>query len=365
MNASFGEKFRAVLATGRVANLPTVWSNVLMAYLMAETLQNSGHSYYFNGVETFQLWMLGLIMLAGSLLYVGGCMLGDYRDIPFDTEHRPGRPIPSGVLSPSFVAISAITLLGLGLVVGAASFPVAIIYGFKVPWDALKSASGNDLQSLVQTDQLALLGVLVALIVVYALFHKRSRPLALVNMALCRTQLVIFAAAAALPAFFSTSSTTPTFHGQWIIAPVLITGAAVGIYTLLLASVAATESNQEKIKYSLFLKAAMFLLPLLAIALMLSLGFEPKQDSYPWGNSSLTAETSRPLFYTVLIIYCSWMLFAFRALPNDKPAFVSRALAGFSLLDASFAASYSVTVPLICLALFGLALLLQKIAPAT
>jgi len=353
---TLGEKFRAVLATGRMANLPTVWSNVLMAFFLADSTNISNLSYYVDDYGHFYYWLLGFTMVAASCLYVGACMLGDYRDIRFDREHRPGRPIPTGVLSPGFVALTAISLITLGLIAGAVATPAALVIAFEISYSNLKSASARDLQVLLQPDQLTLLGVLIVLIVVYALFHKKSRPLALINMALCRTQLVIYSSAMAIPVFFFSSGDI-SFHGSWVSAPLLIVGFSVGIYTLLLSSVAATESNKNKIKYSSYLKMAMLFLPLGAVTLILSAGSSE--------TSIVTTGTSRAFFFSALLIYSCWMLFAFRALPNDKPAFVSRALAGFCLLDACFASAYSVTIPLICILLFGLALLLQKIAPAT
>ena len=190
-------------------------------------------------------------------------------------------------------------------------------------------------------------------------------------MALCRTQLIIFAAATAIP--FSQGLGNYTFYYFFIIP-----ASAVGIYTLLLASVAATESNTDKIKFSRGLKAGMLLLPLIVIGIIFFIGpaklplygnFDPLLGggiptiSLP--ENAIPINVLRGYFIGTIVVYCGWMLHAFSSLPNDKPAFVSRALAGFCLLDACFAATYSLTVPLICLVCFGLSLLLQKIAPAT
>lgn len=327
-----------------------------MAFFLAVTLNLNGMGRYFEGSEDLRYWLLYFTLIAASCIYVGACMLGDYRDINFDRENRPGRPLPCGILSPGFVALSAISLITLGLLAGAVATPASIIIAFDVSFSSLSSASAKELQVLVQPDQLALLALLVTFVVVYALFHKKSKPLALVNMALCRYQLVMFSAVMAIP-FLIFTTTSISFHWLWMSTPLLIVACSVGIYTFLLSSVAATESNKKKIRYSRYLKIGMLFLPLAAVTLMLAAaGGE---------QTIVTTDTSRTFFFIALLIYSGWMLFAFRALPKDKPGFVSRALAGFCLLDACFAATYSMTVSLICILLFGLALLLQKIAPAT
>ncbi|BDS08660.1 hypothetical protein NT6N_37000 [Oceaniferula spumae] len=357
---TFGEKFRAVLATGRVANLPTVWSNVIVGFYLAVMLDLTGFgSLIAEYGPHFDHWLLFFVCIATSLLYVGGCMLGDYRDIRFDRENRPGRPLVTGLLSPSFIAVSAIALLTLGLLIGALANTAAVIIGFDVPVSVVKT----EYMTLLQPNQLSVLGLLVLFIVIYALFHKKSRAFALGNMALCRTQLVLFAAALGFPVF-NTTLLLPLF---WLCAPVIIVALSVGVYTLLLASVAATESNQDKIKFSRALKTGMFLLPLIAIGCIAvkDSSLFPLFNELALNSDAFSVTTLRGYFIGTVLIYGSWMIYAFSALPHDKPAFVSRALAGFCLLDACFAASYSVTIPLVCFVFFGLALLLQKIAPAT
>jgi len=374
---TFGEKFRALLATGRVANLPTVWSNVLVAFYLALSLDFSPLDFFPEYAQNFNYWLLFFGCLAGSCLYVGGCMLGDYRDIQFDRENRPSRPLVTGVLSPGVIAITAASLLFLGLLFGGLGSAAALTIAFELTFSAIKKAGKDDMMTLLQVTQLSLLGLLLIFIVIYALFHKKSRPFALLNMALCRTQLIIFAAAMAMPLFYSShlhgyAKAIDHFHFNWLYSPVLIPALAVGAYTLLLASVAATESNKDKIKFSRALKTSMFLLPLVAILAILvtdstalPLYGQTADSSLPKALPTPPLATLRWYFIGTVIIYCSWMIYSFSSLPADKPAFVSRALAGFCLLDACFAATYSVILPLVCFILFGLALLLQKLAPAT
>ena len=364
---SFGKKFLALLATGRVANLPTVWSNVIVAFILAATVIDNSTAYsLLQDTDHFGFWLLCFGCLASSCLYVGGCMLGDYRDIQFDRESRPSRPLITGLLSPGLVFITSVSLLMLGLTLGALGTAAALIIAFEVPLSVIKTFNREGIMTLLQVGQLSLIALLVIFIVIYALFHKKSRPLALLNMALCRTQLVIFSAAFAMPAFgFGYNSSY--FNLKWICSPVMVIASSVGIYTLLLASVAATESNKDKIKFSIALKISMFLLPLLAVAALAikDATMFPLFNNLTETTGSYSSNTLRWYFIGTLVAYCGWMLHSFSSLPHDKPAFVSRALAGFCLLDACFAATYSVTIPLICIILFGLALLLQKITPAT
>jgi len=140
----------AILETGRVSNLPTVWSNVILGWVIA------------NG-ENIQ--SLIILCFAASLLYVGGCFLGDAKDVEFDTKNRPSRPIPSGILRRSSVWISGGLMLVLGL------------FGFT----ALHSSIVSSLYSST---------LLTLSITVYALFHKKSPLIGLPLIGLCRGLLL-------------------------------------------------------------------------------------------------------------------------------------------------------------------------------
>ena len=89
------------LRLGRISNLPTVWTNVLVGVMLA------GGSL----ADT----RLALLMLALSLFYVGGMFLNDAFDRDFDAKHRPERPIPSGQVSVQEVFIAGFGLLAMGM----------------------------------------------------------------------------------------------------------------------------------------------------------------------------------------------------------------------------------------------------------
>jgi hypothetical protein len=96
------------LKLGRVSNLPTIWSNVLAGTVLA-------------GGEAWRPGTL-LVMLAISLLYVGGMYLNDAFDRDIDARERPTRPIPAGLVEANsvFAAGFGLLLAGITVVVGAA-----------------------------------------------------------------------------------------------------------------------------------------------------------------------------------------------------------------------------------------------------
>lgn len=164
-------KLSLALRLGRISNLPTVWTNVLVGFLLAGGAIDDAR--------------LPLLMLALSLFYVGGMFLNDAFDRDFDARHRPERPIPSGQVSAREVFGAGFTLLALGV--------VGVALASRGPdgtpqWRALVSAAA-----------------LAATIVHYDAFHK-DNPLSPLVMGLCRVLVVVTAgysvASAAPPQVF-------------------------------------------------------------------------------------------------------------------------------------------------------------------
>ncbi len=143
---------RTLLILGRISNLPTVWSNVLAAWLVS-------------GADINRQFFV--VCVGASLLYVGGMFWNDAIDATFDQAHRPERPIPSGCISRrAVVAIGAILL--------AAGSMVFVVAGGAGPiWVALLSGC----------------------IVVYDVVHKKTEAAPWI-MAGCRALLVLAAASA-------------------------------------------------------------------------------------------------------------------------------------------------------------------------
>ena len=95
---------RDALLLGRVSNLPTVWSNVLAAGVIA-AIAAPGDITLLNSLY---------VMAAISLMYIGGMYLNDAFDAEIDAKERPERPIPSGRVGRKTVFIA-----GYGLLIAA------------------------------------------------------------------------------------------------------------------------------------------------------------------------------------------------------------------------------------------------------
>ena len=91
-------KLRAYLLLARVSNLPTVWTNVTAAHVVADA--------------SLATLLTGIISI--SLFYTGGMFLNDAFDAAFDTAMRSDRPIPAGDVSRAEVLLIGFMLLAAG-----------------------------------------------------------------------------------------------------------------------------------------------------------------------------------------------------------------------------------------------------------
>jgi 4-hydroxybenzoate polyprenyltransferase len=200
----------------RISNLPTVWTNVTAAWLL------SG-----GGLEEGRLYWL---ILAGSLLYTGGMILNDAADVKFDREHRPERPIPSGLVS-----AKAAWSVGIGmLLVGA--------------WLAFAKGWAHPL----------FIAGLVVCILFYDLYHKPWAGSVLV-MGACRTMLIAMAGSARLIDLAFEETLSPIAASfrlgfdslNYLPRLVVIHAVAVGIYTVAL-SMAARSGGRSCVRFLLW-----------------------------------------------------------------------------------------------------------------
>ncbi|HWI41835.1 MAG TPA: UbiA family prenyltransferase [Verrucomicrobiae bacterium] len=136
-------RLRDYLELCRVSNLPTVWTNVLAAAVLA-------------GASTS--WGTLFPLAALSLLYCAGMALNDCCDAPEDARLRPERPVPSGRVTRAAAGTFAALLAAAALVLlGLSPHPSA-----------------------------AAAGLLLALVIAaYDLLHSRT-PLSVLLMAACR-----------------------------------------------------------------------------------------------------------------------------------------------------------------------------------
>jgi 4-hydroxybenzoate polyprenyltransferase len=106
---------RAYLLLSRISNLPTVWTNVLAAFVLAGA----------------SLGSLPVALMAASLFYIGGMFLNDAFDATFDAQARADRPIPNGDVSRQEVfAVGAGLLVGGELLLALLPHPApAMLWG--------------------------------------------------------------------------------------------------------------------------------------------------------------------------------------------------------------------------------------------
>ncbi len=159
-------KLHALLATARVANVPSVGSNVWVGVAIGTlTTTESGRQ------ACSAPWLTAcLLIVAGILLYVGGNFFNDWKDRQWDTQHRPERALPKGLFPPLWYLGLAGCLLAAGT--GAA-------------W-AASPRSG------------LVAGGIVFWITIYTLWHKRS-AWAVVSMGMCRALLPVMGFLAIYP----------------------------------------------------------------------------------------------------------------------------------------------------------------------
>ena len=86
------------LLLARVSNLPTVWTNVLAAYVVAGAPLSS----------------MPMAALAITFFYTAGMFLNDASDAAIDAAERPERPIPAGDISRFEALLAGVVWLAVG-----------------------------------------------------------------------------------------------------------------------------------------------------------------------------------------------------------------------------------------------------------
>lgn len=331
-----------LLAIGRVANLPTVWSNVITGYLLAWCSLGFGSSLPASGETLPQEGRALLTLLTGSTCaYLFGTFLNDWKDVAFDRKYRPERAIPSG-------RWSAGTILTLALLFATVSFTCFLSLG---PAPLLAG------------------GALLLCVVIYTVIHK-STPVAIIPMGLCRALLYVLAfLAVSGPESTPRSWPAPEFLGSSLsINPSFIVAfMALGILTYVagLTLAARFENQPERLRFP---KAFLWLLIFFCFI------------THTWWWIGLEPVLPGPrhilIFALILVPFLLWTIRALFLLRKSIPDFVSRALAGLCLVDLLACGGIAMTVAtnlidcsvylaLIPISCFFLGLLLQRLAPAT
>jgi hypothetical protein len=331
-------RLRALLATLRIANAPSVVSNVWLGYMVGDQLWG-GIFRYFDASD-FPWREPVLLSLSGLLLYFSGNLANDWHDHAWDKVRRPERALPSGLFRPAVYLRSS---LALALAGTATAFFVEAACGFCA---------------------LAIL----ALIAVYTRYHKQA-IWSVLPMGLCRAGLYFLGAFAfwtEFPVFkpFANSTSTASTLGQMAILLTLSTGLISYIAGLSLS--ARYEGMDNAPQGPRVISKALLILPLLAM----SCWFMP--------------------FYPLvgllgMLPFALWLSLCFTRFRKPIPRYVSALLAGIPLVDFIAACPLAMALPftllgarpeffaipqviallLIPLAAFVLGRLLQRVAPAT
>lgn len=265
---------RALLELCRISNLPTVWTNVIAAWVIA-----SGGANW----RPELLWLL----IGASLVYSAGMILNDTFDAAWDRKNRPERPIPSGR-----IGLETSWALGSGGLVGG--YLIMVFAG----------GSGAVVTAL-----------LLAAIVFYDAYHKPWAGSVLV-MGACRTLLYL----AAGSAFVSSSC-----RSDVIWAHLGGSGAVVGTYIVALSLIARTEAKGNASGAMRFFMRALLMLPG-AWALWIWTRMQPVMP--PFGLIAAVV---------VLLSFLLWTHLALRQMRKGGPAIgaaVGLLLAGIPLVDA-------------------------------
>ena len=153
-------KFSTALKLGRVSNLPTVLSNILVGIGLASSAS-----------LTVNLGVMAIMTLVVSLIYIGGMYLNDAVDAEFDKQFNPTRPIAAGE-----VGYNTVLFLAVGMLAAA--------MGILLVFDLL---NGNNFRASIYGL------ILILCVVAYDLIHKKMRIGPWV-MGACRFMVYLLAA---------------------------------------------------------------------------------------------------------------------------------------------------------------------------
>lgn len=330
-------RLRALLATLRIANMPSVVCNVWLGIVLAQILKDREPFAVHAGAIAF-------IIASALLLYAGGNLLNDWKDRTWDQSHRPERALPRGLFSPSNYLVAAISCF---------AFAIALAY------------SGSDSSALIAS-------LIVVNILIYTHWHKQH-AWAVIPMGLCRALLPIMAFLALqtgsiemppdnlsflhdLPYPFVENYWHIISTASWLIPHSL----AIFLYIVGLTLSARAESKPDVSNGTTWIARTLIVTSVLSMAVC-------------WVPDS-------PRNTAIALIPCTiWLILSFTILRKPVSKHVSALLAGLPLLDGiallSFASlglfyfHHLTWLTTTCLLLppitFLTGRLLQRVAPAT
>jgi hypothetical protein len=249
-------------------------------------------------------WQKFILVCGGtSFLYVGGMFLNDAFDAEFDSQHRPERPIPSGAISRGAVWKWGFFWLVMGIL-----------------WLCLVGKTA------------AVLGIVLALcILVYDAIHK-AIVLAPILMAACRFLLVLIASSATIEGIIGLSYWTALVLGSYIVG---------------LSYLARKESAPGALQYW----PCIFLAAPLVLAMIINRGM---YQNHGWILAGLV------LFWVIRSLR-----FTYWSQQTNVGRSISSLLAGIVLVDLLATGGLVPADNLTFASLFILALVFQRLIPAT
>lgn len=334
-------RLRALLATLRIANAPSVVSNVWLGFMVGWVQAADPSLFDFDTADWRSLFVAAT---AAVLLYFSGNLANDWFDREWDKLKRPERALPAGKFRPSSYLAAAI---GCGLLALLLCFSLNVTCGI----------CG---------------AVIASLILIYTRYHKKAMW-AVIPMGACRAGLYFLG-------YFVTASTWLWDRGNgadiisWYYTYLdWISTLAIGLFCYIagLSLSARYEGMENPPQGPRVISWALIGMPLLAM------------------SGRLMA--NHPAFGIIgMIPFAVWLTLCLTLLRKPIPRYVSGLLAGIPLVDFIAAAPLALAamawlesqhydhqqqgVPdlahfqallLIPLIAFILGRLLQKVAPAT
>lgn len=325
---------RALLATLRIANAPSVAGNVWTGFLVAWL-------FWFGNWISMDTEMIGwrspgLTILAGLLLYFSGNLANDWYDREWDRLRRPERALPSGMFHPMAFLVAAVACAVAG---------TALAF--------LRNAACGGCALFI-----------VASISIYTWLHKRT-PWAVIPMGLCRAGLYFLGFFSLWPGLRLLRESELDVIGPLAGTIALTATLALGLMSYIagLSLSARCESMADTPPGHRVLSKALLVFPVIAM----SCWFMAERPGFGWIG---------------IPPYLLWLRLCFTRYRKSVSSHVSALLAGIPLVDliatAPIALSiaveprqgvvnvpFAIIIAAVPFLAFVLGRLLQRVAPAT
>jgi len=331
-------KVRALLATLRIANAPSVVSNVFLGYMVGWDVTQGG----WDASDTSRIhWNSGLLIsLSSLLLYFSGNLANDWFDRKWDKTRRPERALPSGLFRARSYFAASVILAIAGVISAFLVKPACAICALAI----------------------------LTLIWIYTLIHKRS-IWSVVPMGLCRSGLYVIGFLATWPGLEALENTGYDSGSVALHDFALIGTLAAGLFSYIagLSLSARYEGMEDGPEGPRVISKALILLSFPAMSCWF-------MHDHPYAG------------LIGMIPLAVWLSFCFSRFSKPIPCYVSALLAGIPLVDFIAACAIALglawmpwvkpypnfdglphlaLIMIVPLAAFATGRALQKLAPAT